>query len=174
MSATTVAMPTKRGRRSSSWMPPAFGGPGDPPAETITLSRDDPFQSLAPAPASIGRQLDQQLDRLTQLTSELQAQVQDVAPVAPVAPARVKRTSARDAWCAVVIMGLFIAAGVAWTGTRLSAARNQVATLNQQLEQKQTAIVNYQQEIQRLRKELFEARLTIRQQTNHTATAPVP
>src|SRR5690606_21115183 len=151
MSATASPPKRKSRRRNTPWEPPAFYETAGPGVGTITIRQDDPMQSLAQPAPSIGQRLDAELDRLTELTSELREQVTETAPAA--APAE-KRVNARDAWCAVVIMGLFIVAGIAWTTTRLADAGREVAALTQQIEEKDTAILNYQQEIKRLRQEL--------------------
>ncbi len=156
--SVTVAPSKRRVKpRLTPWESPAAHTPASKCGEMITIRQDDPFQSLAQPGLSIGQQLDAELDRLTQLTAELREQVTE--PVASTVKPTTGRTGARDAWCAVVIMGLFIAAGITWTSTRLADAKREVASLTQQIEEKETAIIHYQQEIKRLRQELLAARL---------------
>lgn len=160
---------------------------------TIVVSDADPLQSLtsvyrrnakgcAPAaecePAdevksaeSVGAHLDAELDRIASLTERLAEQAAHTPPIEPIigAPVVVARSSAREAWSAVVLLVLFIVAGFAWTSTRITAADTQVATLTRQLEEKQTAIVSYQQQIKTLRRQLAEAEAKLKEQAAQQA-----
>lgn len=159
--SATIASPKRRSQqRSTPWDSSAFQEPVAGDVETITVQQDDPFQSIAQPPGSIGQRLDAELARLADLTADLQEQT---AQPFSAEQRPVKTTNARDAWCAVVIMGLFIVAGIAWTTNRLSNANHEMAALTQQIEEKETAIVNYQQEIKRLRQELLAARIAAKQ-----------
>ncbi|HTL30498.1 MAG TPA: hypothetical protein VL282_14805, partial [Tepidisphaeraceae bacterium] len=49
------------------------------------------------------------------------------------------RKGARDAWCAVVLMGIFIVGGMSWTSARLDRADTRIAELLAQLQTEQNS-----------------------------------
>jgi hypothetical protein len=106
-------------------------------------------------PVRLSARIDLELDRVGQLAEKLKelssaptllpiptsTQAQTVAPV-PSLPVEVlerARKSARDAWCAVVLMGAFIIGGITWTSNRLDTADKRIAQLIEQLQIQQTS-----------------------------------
>src|SRR5690606_22661976 len=114
---------------------------------------------------AVGVGLNEELDRLAALTQQLQEHM--AGPILPSESAQpgtvpAARTSAREAWSAVVILLLFIVAGFAWTSSQLEEKDQQVMLLTRQIDEKQTAILSYQQQIKRLREDLAQSQAKLR------------
>jgi hypothetical protein len=78
---------------------------------------------------------------------------------------RAAKTSARDAWAAVALMGLFIAGGTYWTfdrigtdGTKIEELTTKVDGLNNQLDSERGVVMTRNAQIQQLNEQLREAR----------------
>jgi hypothetical protein len=176
----SVAVKDSRARTKSRqpWVPPAFCEQEQAPAtHCIVVDDADPLQSLTEAvrqhqaeqQPTVGSQLDAELDRISALTEQLRREVStpilpiaptsgpiDV-PVGPPAQAATTRSTAREAWSAVVILVLFITAGFAWTTNAIQSRDKQVWTLQKLLKEKETALVSYQQQVKQLRSDLAQS-----------------
>jgi len=140
-------------------------------------------------PVRLSAKIDLELDRVGQLaeklrelssaptllpipTSQQQAQPAPIASSLPVEVLERARKSARDAWCAVVMMGAFIVAGIAWTSNRLDTAEKHVAQLLEQLEIQQNSANTLRTENQQAFSELADvkAKLKALQYENSAST----
>jgi hypothetical protein len=118
------------------------------PNTPASVFAKDPVSALRD-PVRLSAKIDFELDRVGQLAETLRelssaptllpiptsAQVQP-APEASSLPVEVldrARKSARDAWCAVVLMGAFIVGGIAWTSNRLDTSDKRITQLLEQL-----------------------------------------
>lgn len=132
-------------------------------------------------PVRLSAKIDLELDRVGQLaeklkelssaptllpipTSQQQQQAQP-APMASPLPVEVldrARKSARDAWCAVVMMGAFIVAGIAWTSNRLDTADKRIGQLLEQLEIQQNSANTLRTENQQAFSELADVKAKLK------------
>jgi hypothetical protein len=104
-------------------------------------------------PVRLSAKIDLELDRVGQLAEKLKelSSAPTLLPVPTSAPAPAPasslpvevleraRKSARDAWCAVVLMGAFIVGGITWTSNKLDTADKRITQLIEQLQIQQTS-----------------------------------
>jgi hypothetical protein len=122
--------------------------PNTPPS----VFASDPVP-LPKDPVRLSAKIDLELDRVGQLAEKLKelSSAPTLLPVPTSAPAPAPasslpvevleraRKSARDAWCAVVLMGAFIVGGITWTSNKLDTADKRIAQLIEQLQIQQTS-----------------------------------
>jgi hypothetical protein len=122
------------------------------PNTSPSIFASDPL-SVPQEPVRLSAKIDLELDRVGQLAEKLKelssaptllpiptsAQSAAPAPSLPVEVLERARKSARDAWCAVVLMGAFIVGGIAWTSSKLDASDKHIAQLLEQLQIQQTS-----------------------------------
>lgn len=110
--------------------------------------------SAARNPATFTARVSLELDRVGQLAETLkeltsaepsllsvraEAPEPEAASPLPVEILERTRKSARDAWCAAVMMGTFIVAGIVWTSARLDASERRIVQLLDQLQVEQAS-----------------------------------
>ncbi len=126
----------------------------------------DPVESPPPDLEDVSQRLDAELRRISALTDELRKSVsfdpeperiqepksfiatqpepsnQQLKELAEVAQ-RVKhvKRDARDAWCAVVLMGLFIVCGIVWSFDRIGKQDEKIEELTLLLEAEKSAAI---------------------------------
>jgi hypothetical protein len=143
------------------------------PNTPATIFADEPV-SAPREPVRLSAKVDLELDRVGQLAEKLKELASTPAfvpiptptpaPAAPVASAlpvevlKQARKSARDAWCAVVLMGIFIIGGIAWTSGRLDSAEKRIAELLDQLKIEQTSSAALRVENQQAFQELNDVK----------------
>jgi hypothetical protein len=127
-------------------------GPATRPNTPASLFATDPLQASRD-PVRLSAKIDFELDRVGQLAETLRelSSAPTLLPVPTSAPAPAPvpslpvevleraRKSARDAWCAVVLMGAFIVGGITWTANKLDVADKRIEQLIEQLQIQQTS-----------------------------------
>ncbi len=182
MSTTMKASKAARrsGRENTSWRPAR-----EPGKTLITIQPDDPFQSLlmpsyepGPLPsrknyAFASAQINQNTrpqafaEPVTPNFIERDREPQSVLEREYVARVdyRAAKSNARDAWCAVALMGLFIAGGTYWSydrietdGTKIEELTTKNDDLTKQLDNERGVVVTRNTQVQQLTEQLREAR----------------
>jgi hypothetical protein len=136
------------GTQESAFGASASSRPKTPPSIFASEPVSAPRESV-----QLSAKIELELDRVGQLAERLKELSSaptllpvpisaSAAPQASSLPVEVlerARKSARDAWCAVVLMGAFIIGGIAWASARLDTADKRVAQLLEQLQIQQAS-----------------------------------
>jgi hypothetical protein len=176
--STTLQSPTrnkKRNREDAAWRPSREAG-----KTVITIQPDDPFQSLLspsydPGPLQARKSYAFAAEKIQPETRPAytsprgEVEPKFTEPAANVlereyvdrSEYRKAKSSARDAWAAVVLMGMFIAGGVYWAFDKISGDQTtieelgtKVEDLGKQLTSERGVVIARNQQIQDLTEKL--------------------